>query len=89
MVHLDGDFELHSVSFGAGYRAASVKPAAQFLQQGRRLLAQGGIALARFDAEEALEGGDRGATLVEPGVDLSGLEQQFGTVRGDRQHAIK
>src|SRR5690349_12498566 len=45
----------------------SVKPAAQFLQQGRGALGKGRIGFCSIRGEETLEGGDRGAALVEPG----------------------
>src|SRR5271168_2516680 len=67
----------------------SVKPATQFLQQGRRTLAQSGIAGRALDMEKSLEGGDRGAALVQARVELSRLEQQFRPVRRDRQHALE
>src|SRR5882724_10345752 len=73
---------------GCGGRL-SVKPAAQFLQQGRRPLAQVGIAVRPLHAQESLEGGDGGPAVVQARIELAGLEKQFRPVRRDRQHALE
>src|SRR5690349_6142127 len=67
----------------------SVKPAAQFPQQVRCASAQRRIALAPLDIEEPAEGRNGGAALVQPGIDLAGLEQERRTIRRDRQHAVQ
>src|SRR5689334_11371306 len=67
----------------------SVKPAAQFLQQGRGALAEDRVGLGRVGGEEALEGGDRGAPVVEAGIDLARFEQQLRPVGRNGQHALE
>src|SRR5471032_2095387 len=71
---------------------ASVKPAAQFLQQGSGVPAHVGTrrpaALAVVHHQETFESGDCGPALVEPDVDLADLVHQRRLVRVDRQHAV-
>jgi len=62
---------------GHGQIGGSVKPATQFLQQSLRPLAQGGVARIALDVEKSLEGGNGGAALVEPRIELPGFEQQL------------
>src|SRR4029453_12471009 len=67
----------------------SVKPPPQVLQQARYALAHRRTPGRAFDMEETLESGNRRAPLVQPGVELAGLEQEFRPVRRDRQHAVE
>src|SRR5476651_2321772 len=71
---------------------ASVKPAAQFLQQGSGVPAHLGAgrpaAVAVIHHQEALESGNRGPALVEPDIDLARLVHKCRLVRIDRQHAV-
>src|SRR5689334_18370490 len=73
----------------AGKQRQSVKPAAQFLQQRRRALAQGRRTVAALDREKALERGNRRSALVQPGIDLAGFEQQLRPVGRDHEHAVE
>src|SRR5476651_1037235 len=67
---------------------ASVKPAAQFLQQGSGVLEHFDVVLGAVHHQEALECGDRGPALVEPDIDLARLVHQRRLFRVDRQHAV-
>src|SRR5476651_214916 len=71
---------------------ASVKPAAQFLQQGSGVAAHvgagGPAAMAVVHHQEPLESLNRGPALVETDIDLADLVHQRGLFRVDRQHAI-